>query len=60
MAIASDIFHRALYANQLAEQLLNPQPLFQNVRSGVFLSGIRRTGKTTFLRQYPDPRAGTN
>lgn len=51
MAVSADIFHRAIYANQLAEQLLDPQPLLQNVRSGVFLSGIRRVGKTTFLRQ---------
>jgi len=46
-----DVFHRSQYANDLAEQLLHPTPLFQNVRSGVFLSGIRRVGKTTFLRQ---------
>ena len=51
MAAALDVFHRTAYAEALAGQLLNPQPLFQNVRSGVFLSGIRRVGKTTFLRQ---------
>lgn len=45
------LFHRTAYAQALAEQLLEPSPLFRNVRSGVFLSGIRRIGKTTFLRQ---------
>jgi hypothetical protein len=46
-----DVYHRTQYATDMAEQLLHPAPLFQNVRSGVFLSGIRRVGKTTFLRQ---------
>lgn len=45
------IYHRSTYAQQMAQQLLNPSPLHLNVRSGVFLSGIRRVGKTTFLRQ---------
>jgi hypothetical protein len=47
----NDLFHREAYARQMAEQLLNPGPLDESVRSGVFLSGIRRVGKTTFLRQ---------
>ena len=51
MNATSDIFHRSTYAEQMAQQLLNPAPLHTNVRSGVFLSGIRRVGKTTFLRQ---------
>lgn len=51
MAVSDDIFHRKAYAEQMAEQLLNPQPMHTNVRSGVFLSGIRRVGKTTYLRQ---------
>ena len=45
------LFHRDQYAGQMAEQLLNPGPLDESTRSGVFLSGIRRVGKTTFLRQ---------
>ena len=45
------VFHRTSYASQMAQQLLQPSPLHMNVRSGVFLSGIRRVGKTTFLRQ---------
>jgi len=45
------LFHRETYASQMAEQLLNPGPLDESTRSGVFLSGIRRVGKTTFLRQ---------
>jgi len=51
MPLADAIFHRTSYANLLAQQLLQPSPLHMNVRSGVFLSGIRRVGKTTFLRQ---------
>ena len=48
---SDDLFHRETYAGQMAEQLLNPGPLDESTRSGVFLSGIRRVGKTTFLRQ---------
>ena len=51
MNASNDIFHRSTYAEQMAEQLLIPAPLHTNIRSGVFLSGIRRVGKTTFLRQ---------
>jgi hypothetical protein len=35
----------------MAQLLLRPSALQVQVRSGVFLSGIRRIGKTTFLRQ---------
>lgn len=45
------VFHRPHYARALAQQLLKPGPLDQGLRSGVFLSGIRRIGKTTFIRQ---------
>lgn len=45
------VFHRPAYAQALAQQLLRPGPLDQGLRSGVFLSGIRRIGKTTFIRQ---------
>ncbi len=51
MSPLDDVFHRNDYAQQMAEQLLKPSPLQRNVRSGVFLTGIRRVGKTTFLRQ---------
>lgn len=46
-----DVFHRQGYAQDMARQLLQPSSLQLQVRSGVFLSGIRRIGKTTFLRQ---------
>jgi hypothetical protein len=46
-----NVFHRRDYAEALAQQLLQPGPLDQGLRSGVFLSGIRRIGKTTFVRQ---------
>ena len=48
---AADFFHRTEYASDMAKQLLRPNVLLSNVRSGVFLSGVRRLGKTTFLRQ---------
>lgn len=48
---ADTVFHRPTYAQALAQQLLHPGPLDQGLRSGVFLSGIRRIGKTTFIRQ---------
>lgn len=47
----ADLYHRADYARDMALQLLKPSALQLQVRSGVFLSGIRRIGKTTFLRQ---------
>ena len=34
----------------MASQLLDPGILDEGLRSGLFLSGLRRTGKTTFLR----------
>lgn len=34
----------------MAQQLLKPTGLDIGLRSGLFLSGLRRTGKTTFLR----------
>jgi hypothetical protein len=46
-----NVFPRPRYAQALAQQLLDPGPLDQGLRSGVFLSGIRRIGKTTFIRQ---------
>lgn len=49
--MTSDVFHRPKYAHDMAQQLLYPTAFQLNVRSGVFLSGIRRIGKTTFLKQ---------
>lgn len=48
---ASTFFSRAHLASQMAKQLLSPGILDANLRSGLFLSGQRRTGKTTFLKQ---------
>ena len=45
-----NVFHRPKYAEEMAEQLLHPTALQLSVRSGVFLSGIRRVGKTTPCR----------
>lgn len=46
----SDIYLRPQLAAQMAQQLLKPTGLDVGLRSGLFLSGLRRTGKTTFLR----------
>jgi hypothetical protein len=43
------IFSRRALAEQMATQLLSPSVLDEGLRSGLFLSGPRRTGKTTFL-----------
>lgn len=45
----ANIFQRPKLAQQMAQQLLNPGVLDEGLRSGLFLSGLRRTGKTTFL-----------
>jgi hypothetical protein len=42
-------FHRPALAAQIATQLLQPTFLDKAYRSGLFLSGRRRVGKTTFL-----------
>jgi hypothetical protein len=44
------LFHRTELARQMTKQLLHPGVLDQGLRSGLFLSGQRRTGKTTFLQ----------
>ena len=46
----SEIFHRRTLAEQMASQLLRPGVLDEALRSGLFLSGVRRIGKTTFLK----------
>jgi hypothetical protein len=43
------IFRRPELARQMAKQLLHPGVLDEALRSGLFFSGLRRTGKTTFL-----------
>ena len=48
---AEQLFNRPEYGKAMARQLLQPSGLHLQVRSGVFLSGIRRIGKTTFLKQ---------
>ena len=45
----ADIYRRSELAAQMAKQLLHPGVLDEGLRSGLFLSGLRRTGKTTFL-----------
>lgn len=43
-------FRRPQLASDIADQLLQPKGLMKKVRSGLFLGGLRRIGKTTFLR----------
>ena len=45
----AEVFHRPHLAAELAGRLLHPGVLDEGLRSGLFLSGLRRTGKTTFL-----------
>ena len=42
-------FRRTALAHEMAKQLLRPTFLDTSLRSGLFLSGQRRVGKTTFL-----------
>lgn len=50
MPYMDKIFHRTALAEQMAQQLLHPGVLDEGLRSGLFISGVRRTGKTTFLQ----------
>ena len=52
----SSIYRRPELAVQMAKQLLNPGVLDEGLRSGLFLSGLRRTGKTTFPSTTLSPR----
>jgi ATPase domain predominantly from Archaea len=45
----SSIYSRADMADQMALRLMKPNPLDEALRSGLFISGQRRQGKTTFL-----------
>ncbi len=44
-------YHRPELAREMADQLLHPRGLDTELAGGVFLSGARRIGKTTFMRQ---------
>lgn len=44
-----DIFQRPQLAHTMAQRLLHPGVLDEGLRSGLFISGLRRQGKTTFL-----------
>lgn len=45
----SRYYSRPDLAKKMASQLIHPDVLSEGLRSGLFLSGLRRTGKTTFL-----------
>lgn len=42
-------FSRPELAAEMAQQMIRPNALNEGLRSGLFISGLRRTGKTTFL-----------
>ena len=44
-----DVFQRPQLAHAMAQRLLHPGVLDEGLRSGLFISGLRRQGKTTFL-----------
>ncbi|MGN6234303.1 MAG: ATP-binding protein [Trinickia sp.] len=45
-------YHRTALAEEMARQILRPHGLMETpLQAGVFLSGPRRIGKTTFVRQ---------
>jgi hypothetical protein len=44
-------YHRTQLADEMAQQILHPRGLDTQLQAGVFLSGPRRIGKTTFVRQ---------
>jgi hypothetical protein len=45
------IFHRPKLALDMAKLLLRPSTLETRIRSGLFISGPRQTGKSTLLTQ---------
>jgi len=45
----SSIYRRTKLATEMTQRLLQPGVLDEGLRSGLFLSGLRRIGKTTFL-----------
>lgn len=45
----SKLFSRTQLAAEMAQALMRPGALDEGLRSGLFLSGLRRIGKTTFL-----------
>ena len=48
--IEAPVYRRPELAGRIAQQLLQPSVLDEGLRSGLFLSGLRRTGKTTFVQ----------
>lgn len=51
MLSRTQIFHRTDLAQLLAKRLLDPDVFQTTSRDGLFITGIRRIGKTTFLKQ---------
>jgi len=45
----SGVFHRPDLAREVARQLINPGVKDEGLRTGLFLSGLPRIGKTTFF-----------
>ena len=49
--MCNSIYHRTEIAESLAKRLLTPTALQESARDGLFITGVRRIGKTTFLQQ---------
>ncbi len=49
--MSNSIYHRTEIAESLAKRLLTPTALQESARDGLFITGVRRIGKTTFLQQ---------
>lgn len=49
--VMTEIFRRPQLAQEMARQLLKPSALDLGLRSGMFMFGPHRSGKTTFLIQ---------
>lgn len=48
--MSQHLYARQALAAEMAAQILRPTPLTEMLHSGLFLAGLRRIGKTTFLK----------
>lgn len=58
--MSSLFFHRTAFAKALTKKLLAPDVLETTIRDGLFITGPRRIGKTTFIKQDLIPELGKN
>ena len=58
--MSSLFFHRTAFAKALTKKLLAPDVLETTIRDGLFITGPRRIGKTTFIKQDLIPELEKN